>query len=80
MGNGLTASDAAYLVLSMEGPTYVVYAVTGKLKNTKDIPEGAVLDLEKMRKEGEEFKKLNLNEDEVNKVIKSLETTYSKEL
>lgn len=74
----LAVSDAAYLVLSMEGPSYVVYAVTGKLAQTENIPEGAVLDLEKMRQQGEEFKKLNLSEEEMNQVIKSTESEYLK--
>lgn len=73
----LGVTDAAYLVLSMEGPTYVVYAVTGKLNKGENIPTGAVLDLEKMHKSGEEFKKINLSEEEINKVIQKMENEYS---
>ncbi|MGZ3768705.1 MAG: hypothetical protein ACXVCR_06585 [Bdellovibrio sp.] len=73
----LAASDAAYLVLSMEGPTYVVYAVTGKLGKGEDIPTGSVLDLEKMQNSGEEFKKIRLSEEETKKVLQQMESEYS---
>jgi hypothetical protein len=73
----LAVSDAAYLVLSMEGPSYVVYAVTGKLNKGENIPVGSVLDLEKMQNSGEEFKKLDLRDEDVNEVIQHMESDFT---
>lgn len=68
----LAAADAAYLVLSLEGPKWVVYAVSGKLN--EDPNSGDVLDLELMRKNGEEIRKVPVSDEELKKVLKSLES------
>lgn len=68
----LAASDVAYLVLSLEGPRWVIYGVKGKLGDGGDLPGGAVLDLEKMQNKGEEFKYIPVTEDEMKRVIHSV--------
>lgn len=49
----LAVSDASYMVLSLEGPRWVLYAVKGNLDRGENLPTGAVLDLEKMQQAGE---------------------------
>jgi len=68
----LAVSDAAYLVLSLEGPRWVLYAVQGKLGNGSDLPTGAVLDLETMQESGEEFQYLPVSDEEMKKVVESV--------
>ncbi|MCV6608141.1 MAG: hypothetical protein OIF32_08015 [Campylobacterales bacterium] len=70
----LGVSDAAYLVLSLEGPKWVVYAVTGNLKDDDNIIEGAVVDLEKIQNRGSIIKRVELNKEQIEKVVQS---TYS---
>lgn len=65
----LLASDAAYLVLSLEGPRWVIYAVQGDLEESKKVPVGAVVDLEKMKQSGETIKYIPVNKDEMKKVV-----------
>lgn len=65
----LSVSDAAYLVLSLEGPRWVVYAVSGKLGKGHNLKPGAVLDLEKMQSEGEEIKAVPVPVDRLKKVL-----------
>ena len=66
----LAVADASYLVLSLEGPQWVIYAVSGKLGDKTR--EGEVLDLEEMKKDGEEFKKVPVSDEELQNVLKSL--------
>lgn len=61
----LSVADAAYLVLSLEGGKYVVYAVKGLVDPETDLPAGTVVDLEELRKRGEEIKKVPLSDEEV---------------
>lgn len=61
----LSVADAAYLVLSLEGGKYVVYAVKGLVDPETDLPAGTIVDLEELRKRGEEIKKVPLSEEEV---------------
>lgn len=65
----LAVSDAAYLVLSLEGPRWVIYAVTGKLGKGKDLKPGTVLDLEKMQSHGEEFKVVPTSTDQMSAIL-----------
>ncbi len=67
---GLT--DFAYLVLSLEGPRWVVYAIRGKTGNGKELPPGAALDLNKMRAAGEEIHAVPVSRDEMKKVVESV--------
>ncbi|MCK5072350.1 MAG: hypothetical protein KAQ98_02925 [Bacteriovoracaceae bacterium] len=70
----LAVSDASYLVLSMEGPRWVIYAVSGKLGKGDDLPGGTILDIEKMKKNGEEFKVVPASSEELKKVIQSVQS------
>ncbi|MDA3864382.1 MAG: hypothetical protein PF689_11000 [Deltaproteobacteria bacterium] len=67
----LGVSDCAYLVLSLEGPRWVVYAIQGKLGEGKKLPPGTVLNLNKMQKAGEKFKYIPVSSKKMKKVIKS---------
>jgi hypothetical protein len=44
----LAVSDCAYMVLSLEGPRWVLYAIKGKTGNGEDLPPGAAVDLKTM--------------------------------
>ena len=68
----LAVSDASYMVLSMEGPNWVLYSVKGMLGMGEELAPGTVLDLENMQKEGEQFKKLPITPAEMDRVIKAL--------
>ncbi len=68
----LAVSDASYLVLSLEGPRWVLYAVQGKLSNGDDLPSGTVLNLEEMQNAGEEFLYLPVSDQEMKKVVESV--------
>ena len=69
----LAVSDAAYLVLSMEGPIdapkWVIYAVQDVFNMGDHLPGGTVLDLETMQTKGEVFKRLPVSDSEINAVI-----------
>ncbi len=73
----LAVSDAAYLVLSLEGPRWVIYAISGKLDKGDDLIPGTVLDLKKMHSSGEEIKYLPVSNEEMEKVIQSLDNKRS---
>jgi hypothetical protein len=68
----LVVSDCAYMVLSLEGPRWVLYAVKGKLGKGDDLPTGAVLDLKKMQQQGEEIVNLPLSDEDMKKVVESV--------
>jgi hypothetical protein len=68
----LAASDCAYLVLSLEGPRWVIYAVKGKVSSGDDVASGAVVDLEKLRKAGEEIYYIPVSDEEMKKVVESM--------
>lgn len=68
----LAVSDAAYLVLSLEGPRWVIYAVKGNLGEGDDLPPGTMLDLEAMQGAGEEFAYLPISDEEMSNVVNSV--------
>jgi hypothetical protein len=68
----LAVSDASYMVLSMEGPNWVLYSVKGVLGVGEELAPGTVLDLQNMQKQGEQFKKLPITPAEMDKVIEAL--------
>jgi len=68
----LAVADASYLVLSLEGPRWVVYAVKGDLGNGDDLPPGTLLDLEAMQNKGESFSYLPVSDAEMNSVVESV--------
>lgn len=65
----LAVADASYLVLSLEGPRWVIYAVKGNLGSGDELPTGTVLDLEAMQNSGEEFIYLPVAENEMTSVV-----------
>ncbi|MDH4164064.1 MAG: hypothetical protein OEW15_15445, partial [Nitrospirota bacterium] len=71
----LAVSDCAYLVLSLEGPRWVIYAIKGKTHDGSDLPPGAVVDLKEMQKEGEEIYYLPVSDEEMQKVVETMPTT-----
>lgn len=68
----LAASDASYMVLSLEGPRWVLYAVKGKTGSGDDIPVGAVVDINKMQDEEEEIMYLPVSDEEMKSVVDSV--------
>lgn len=68
----LAVADASYLVLSLEGPRWVVYAVKGNLGDGEELPIGTVLDLEAMQDAGEEFSYLPVSDEEMNSVVNGI--------
>ncbi len=68
----LAVGDCAYMVLSLEGPRWVLYAVQGKLGNGEELPTGAVVDLKKMQESGEVIYYLPVPEDEMRAVVNSV--------
>ena len=71
----LAVADASYLVLSLEGPRWVVYAVQGKLGNGEDLKPGAVLDLKKMQEKGETFYNVPVADGEMKNIVNTTYTT-----
>jgi hypothetical protein len=67
----LAVSDASYMVLSLEGPRWVLYAVSGKLGDGSDLPPGTVLDLKKMQISGEELRYLPVSDEEMKTVVEA---------
>jgi len=68
----LAVSDAAYLVLSLEGPKWVIYAVSGNLPDSDQIAPGSVVDLEGMKLHGETLRYVPVSEGEMEKVVAKL--------
>jgi hypothetical protein len=68
----LAVSDVSYMVLSLEGPKWVLYGVQGKLGSGEELVPGTVLDLEAMQNKGEGFKRLPVSTDEMDGVIEQL--------
>lgn len=68
----LTVSDASYMVLSLEGPRWVLYAIKAKTGSDEDVPVGAVVDLKKMHEEGEEIVYLPVSDEETKAVVSSV--------
>ncbi|MGH9197887.1 MAG: hypothetical protein ACRD1T_19360, partial [Acidimicrobiia bacterium] len=69
----LAASDFAYLVLSLEGPRWVVYAVKGKLGKGEDLAPGTMLNLREMQKAGEEIYYVPVSDEEMKHVVNSVD-------
>jgi len=68
----LAVSDCAYMVLSLEGPRWVLYAVKGNTGKGDDLPAGAVVDLKQMQEKGEEIYSLPVSDEEMRKVVESV--------
>lgn len=72
----LAASDSAYLVLSMEGPSFVIYSIKGAVSKGDKLPTNTVLNLEELRKQGEIIKKIPVSDQEMQKVLRQVEKEY----
>jgi protein tyrosine phosphatase (PTP) superfamily phosphohydrolase (DUF442 family) len=68
----LAVSDCTYMVLSLEGPRWVLYAVKGDLGKGDDLPPGAVVDLNAMHRAGEEIYYLPVSDEEMKNVVQSV--------
>jgi hypothetical protein len=68
----LAVADASYMVLSLEGPNWVLYAVKGVVDKGEKLPQGAVLDLKAMQKEGEEFVAVPVKDEELKRLVNVL--------
>ena len=68
----LAVSDASYLVLSMEGPNWVLYAVKGNVDNGENIPAGTMLDLKSMQQAGETFTVVPLSDEEMKRIVNTV--------
>jgi len=68
----LGVSDCAYVVLSLEGPRWVLYAVKGNLGRGENLPPGAVLDLKKMQEAGETIYAVPATREELRAVVNSV--------
>lgn len=68
----LAVSDCAYVVLSLEGPRWVLYAIKGKTGTGEDLPVGTALDLKPMQEAGEEIYYLPVSDEEMNNVVNSV--------
>jgi len=71
----LAVSDCAYMVLSLEGPRWVLYAIKGNLGKGDDLPAGAIVDLKEMQKSGEEIVNLPVSDAEMSRVVQSVYDT-----
>lgn len=70
----LAASDAAYMILSLEGPKWVLYTIAGQsIKDDKVLPVGAVVDLKSMHEHDETIKRIEVSDTEMQKVLLSLD-------
>lgn len=67
----LAASDLSYLVLSLEGPRWVLYGVKDNLNLGSKFGSNTIIDLNKLKQNGEEFESIPISEDEVIKVLNS---------
>jgi len=65
----LAVADASYMVLSLEGPNWVLYAVKGKVDNGENIPPGAMLDLKAMQQSGETFVAVPVSDEEMQRIV-----------
>ncbi len=68
----LAVADASYMVLSLEGPRWIPYAVKGETGKEEDILPGTILNLEMMQAEGEEFHYLPVSDEEMKGVVESV--------
>ena len=71
----LAASDAAYMILSLEGPKWVLYTITGQsIKDDKVLPAGSIVNLKAMQEKDETIKRIEVSDEEIQKVLNSLDT------
>lgn len=64
----LAMGDVAYVVLSLEGPKWVLYGIKGKVDKS-DYQQGTIINLKKLQQEGEVIKKIELSDEEVQRIF-----------
>ncbi len=70
----LAASDAAYMVLSLEGPKWVLYTLSGEgLETQKALVAGTVVDLKALQKDNQSIKRIEVSESEMSKILESMD-------
>lgn len=65
----LAVSDVSYLVLSMEGGKWVVYGIKDTTGKAKTLLSGAVVDVDQIRKEGNEVIKVPATDEEIERML-----------
>lgn len=68
----LAVSDASYMVLSLEGPNWVLYAVKDTLGMGENLPPGAIIDSKAMLQAGETFVAVPVSEEEMKRIIETV--------
>ncbi len=69
----LAASDAAYVVLSLEGPKWVLYTISGGGSDEKQPPVGAVVDMKKIEQNDKKIKRLDVSDEEMERLLSNLQ-------
>ncbi len=75
----LAAADFSYMVLSLEGPRWVLYAVKGKANSGTDLVPGTIVDLGAVQKSGDDLAEIPVSNDELNGVLNSFEQDLLRE-
>lgn len=65
----LAVADASYMVLSLEGPNWVLYAIKGDVDNGENLPTGAMLDLKAMQQAGETIIAVPVSGEEMQRIV-----------
>lgn len=65
----LAVADASYMVLSLEGPNWVLYAVKGNVDSGENLPSGAIVALKPMQQAGETFVAVPVSDEEMKRVV-----------
>lgn len=68
----LAVADCSYMVLSLEGERWVLYAIKGKTGDGEDLPSGALVDLRKMHEAGEEIYAVPQTKEEMRRLVDSV--------
>jgi hypothetical protein len=68
----LAVADASYMVLSLEGPNWVLYAIKGNVDNGENLPAGALLDLKAMQQGGETLIAVPVSEEEMKRIVDTI--------
>ena len=68
----LAVADASYMVLSLEGPNWVLYAVKGKVDNGENIPPGALIALKPLQQAGETIIAVPVSDGEIKRLVNAV--------
>lgn len=75
----LSVADFSYLILSLEGGKWVVYAVKDTSRKTKYLLTGSVVDVDEIRKKGGKVVKVPVESDKIDKIFEEAEKRDKKE-